>query len=113
MKLYPILTIVLCLAGVLSGCATHAYRRGDEGTSFYLRHAQAETVILFSSADGFSPHVAERKGDKWINHLTKTLPATREFTYFYIVDGKILVPDCHLKERDDFGQENCICIPGR
>jgi hypothetical protein len=44
----------------------------------------------------------------WINRV----PSGREFRYFYSVDGKILVPECALTEKDDFGSENCLYSPG-
>jgi hypothetical protein len=40
------------------------------------------------------------------------VPATREFSYFYQVDGSIYLPDCKLREKDDFGDENCVFMPG-
>ena len=29
----------------------------------------------------------------------------------YLVDGKPFLPSCTMKERDDFGSENCIFEP--
>ena len=31
---------------------------------------------------------------------------------FYIVDGAVYLPQCRLKEQDDFGSANCLYIPG-
>jgi hypothetical protein len=34
--------------------------------------------------------------------------ADRDFSYFYLVDGKVLQPDCRMHEQDDFGGTNCV-----
>lgn len=110
MKCYPYLIAAVGFFGLLAGCATHTYRSDDGGTTLYLRNAKAKAVVLFSSTDGFIPHPAERKGNNWVNHIAKTFPTMHEFTYFYTVDGNIFLPDCRFKEKDGFGNENCICI---
>ena len=103
--------LLLCLAGLLGGCATHYYRMAKSGndTVFYLRHSEAESVLLFASLDGYRPREAQLGKGRWTN----TLPGSEEFTYFYRVDGDLYIPDCRYRERDDFGQENCIFIPER
>ncbi len=97
--------LFLCLC---CGCAAHYHRTDENGMTLYLRLPKAEKVILFSSLDGFSPYPAKRNNGKWEN----ALPADREFRYFYTVDGQIFIPACPLKEKDDFGLENCIYLPG-
>jgi hypothetical protein len=97
---------VLCF--LASGCSPHYYRTDDNGLILHLRQPGAETVYLLSSLDGFVPRAAESKGGVWINRV----PSGREFRYFYSVDGKILVPECALTEKDDFGSENCLYSPG-
>lgn len=110
---YRLFIGALCLVGLLSGCATHYYRVHENHATLYLRLAQAEEVVLFASSDGFAPHAAERMSGKWVNTLPNTLPMTSEFHYFYKVDGELFIPDCRYKEKDDFGQENCVFLPGR
>ena len=39
------------------------------------------------------------------------MPAGETFRYFYRVDDTPFVPDCPMKEKDDFGFENCIYDP--
>ncbi len=102
---------MLVWAGVLfifGGCAAHYHRVDKNGMTLYLRLPSAENVILFSSLDGFSPHTAQWRDGKWVN----SLPADREFRYFYQVDGQLFIPECRLKEKDDFGFENCVYVPG-
>jgi hypothetical protein len=40
-----------------------------------------------------------------------TVPKGGEFRYFYLVDGKIHLPDCPYREMDDFGSYNCLYKP--
>jgi hypothetical protein len=40
-----------------------------------------------------------------------TLSRLNEFKYFYLVDGKAYLPDCRLRENDDFGSNNCVFSP--
>ena len=37
-----------------------------------------------------------------------SINASRDFRYFYLVDGKVLIPDCRMVEQDDFGGANCV-----
>jgi hypothetical protein len=47
------------------------------------------------------------------NHLWEvSVPAEKEFAYFYVVDGVITLPDCTYTENDDFGAKNCLYIAG-
>lgn len=101
--------LALVIAGltVFGGCAPHYYRQDGDKTTFYLRHPSAAGVSLHTSLDGFAPRDARPSHGKWINHL----PAEREFSYFYTVDGQLFTPDCTLKEKDDFGNQNCVYLP--
>ncbi|MEJ2638098.1 MAG: hypothetical protein P8010_00845 [Desulfosarcinaceae bacterium] len=106
-----LLTIValLSLTGAVGGCAGHYYRTDASGTTLFLRQPGAASVVLYTSIDGFRPHIADLRSGRWAN----TLSATGEFTYFYRVDGEVFVPDCRYREEDDFGQENCIFLPAK
>ena len=108
MKLFRNIAVPLFLICLLWGCSTHYYRADEHGVTLHLREDEAESVILFTSLDGFLPKTAEYAGSTWINRL----PSNLEFSYFYKVNGKYMIPDCPLKEKDDFGSENCIYVPG-
>ena len=108
MSPYRWFSIGLCFVGLLCGCASHYYRIDANSMRMVLRRPTAEKVMLYSSLDGFSPCVAAQNGGSWVNFL----PADREFRYFYKVDGHVFIPDCRLKEKDDFGLENCVYLPG-
>lgn len=98
-----ICTAVLMIS--LIGCATHYVRQTDDGLVFYLEEPSAAQVELLASFNGFSPLPAARVNPSiW----RVTVPSNDSFSYFYRIDGRIHVPDCELKERDDFGQDNCI-----
>ena len=102
------LTVVaLCLAGC---AATHYHERQSERVTFYLRAPGAEKVEFVSSLDAYDPHRASRlKGSRW----AVTVVPNSEFRYFYIVDGRVYLPECELYEKDDFGSRNCVYVPGK
>jgi len=94
---------------VLTGCAAgHYYKKNMNTVDFYLKLPEARAVAFASSLDGFKVHPLVKQG----REIWKiTLPADREFAYFYIVDGKIFVPASKLHELDDFGSKNCVYSP--
>jgi hypothetical protein len=103
------LFLVLLLAGMLSGCAHHYYRFDDTGVTIYLKAPDAASVSFASSLDGFVLHPATKIDKKtWVY----TLPDDRQFSYFYVIDGAVFVPECDYRENDDFGSANCVFIPG-
>jgi len=93
---------------LLAGCATHYYIIRDDRVNFFLKIPNAGVVYFASSLDQFKLHPA-KKMHSGIWEIT--VPSAREFRYFYAVDGVIYLPDCRLKEKDDFGAENCIFVP--
>ena len=100
----PILSVVL----FITGCAGHFYREEAGRVQIYLRNSRASAVHFVSSLDGFEPHrIAKTSSDTW----EITLPKSGEFRYFYLVDGKIHLPDCPYREMDDFGSYNCLYKP--
>lgn len=107
MKRY--LLFVMISIWVFSGCASHYYQKNNDTVSIFLEKPDAERVYFLSSLDGFAPRKAARvDGGTWqIN-----APAKTEFRYFYRVDGDVYLPECQLKEQDDFGSKICIYIPG-
>ena len=91
-----------------AGCATHYYRIDADQVNLYLRRPEAKTVCFAASLDKFRPYPARKlRAGVW----EVAVPATREFTYFYRVDGNFYLPECKLKQRDDFGSENCVFVP--
>ncbi|BBO85300.1 hypothetical protein [Desulfosarcina ovata] len=99
----------MAVAGCLliAGCAAHDYRREGRAVTLILRKPDAHEVVLLTSLDRFSPRPAKNISGAW----EVTLPATQPFRYFYRIDGVPFVPDCPLKEKDDFGSENCVFDP--
>lgn len=101
-----VLLIILVL--FFSGCtSSHFVRKKDGLLTFVLRHAAANRVQFASSVDYYLLHDAQQKGAGvwWVD-----VPASPELKYFYVVDGQTYVPECGLKEKDDFGSENCIFL---
>ncbi len=104
-----IITLGLLLVILVAGCSPgHYVRRQKETTKLFLRMPGARQVLLAASFDGFRPRKAKREGSSlWVVEV----PEVSEFSYFYLVDGEIYLPDCALVEKDDFGGRNCIFSP--
>jgi len=101
--------LVLASILILSGCSTHYYRVKDDVVYIHLKMPEAKTVYFASSLDGYRLHRIEKANDKsWIHKVS----SSAEFKYFYVVDGKVFLPQCMLSEADDFGSNNCIYEPG-
>lgn len=97
--------VVLCVAG----CASPHFQQRQSGkVTLYLREPGAGRVEFASSLDAYERHRADRiNGSLW----AVTVAADAEFRYFYIVDGRVVVPECEFFEKDDFGSRNCLFIP--
>ena len=101
---------ILILAAVFwtGACSEHYYATRDGRVEIYLKAPQAQSVALVMSGDSFEQvHAARTQFGTW----KVTLNRTTEFKYFYLVDGKVYLPDCPLRERDDFGADNCVLSP--
>ena len=107
MKRYLVFVMISLL--VLSGCASHYYRKNDDTVSIFLKKTAAKQVLFLSSLDGYKPRKATRVDEETWQIITS---AKNEFKYFYNVDGAVYLPECRLKEQDDFGSQICIYIPG-
>jgi hypothetical protein len=97
------------LLSLVSGCAPHHFITSKaDVVTVYLEAPKASKVIFVSSVDNFREHATQKnaKGLWAIENLTN-----REFHYFYIVDGRLYVPECRYREKDDFGAANCIYQP--
>lgn len=102
------LPLLATLSIGLAGCCSHYYELRGETLRLYLRSPTATRVQFASSLDGFRLQPARRdRGALW----KVDLPYRDAFKYFYVVDGKVHLPACRLKESDDFGSQNCIFSP--
>lgn len=101
-----LLPIVGCVI-LLTGCSTHYHQVRGDTLTLYLDKPTARQVFLACSSDMFVPHEARKDNKRWV----VSLPAGFPFRYFYLVDGEIFLPPCRMKEKDDFGSENCIFEP--
>ena len=105
MKGYPSFIVLLCILG--AGCANHRYQIDGDDLTLVLMAPGAERVELLCSLEAFMPRAATKVAGRW----EVTLPSHRAFKYFYRIDGAAFVPDCPLKEHDDFGAATCIFDP--
>lgn len=97
------LVILLLLT---AGCAKqHLIQANGDTLVFQYHDDKAEEIILATSQDNFTYHQARREEKNlWIVRL----PLANEFSYFYIVDGQVQLPDCPYTVLDDFGGKNCF-----
>lgn len=103
------------LSGILlvycTGCAASSHFGSEKSgeITLYLEAPDARSVLFLSSRDNYLGHALGRDADGlWV----KSGLADEEFRYFYLVDGNVYIPDCRYREADDFGQVNCIHLPG-
>lgn len=95
--------VFLFLTSCVSGA--HRVKKTQSRVYFYLKNADAKSVLFACSQDGYKKHEATRIDEStW----EVSVPLEGEFKYFYIVDGQAFTPDCLLLEDDDFGSKNCI-----
>ncbi len=98
---------VIIMLGISCSVA-HYHSVENDTVIFYLNLAGAEKVYFAHSLDNYSLHKVKAGNDgTW----EFTVKAKFEFSYFYIVDGTVYLPECQFRETDDFGSENCIFVP--
>lgn len=101
------LMMVIGLIAVTTGCATHYQQVRDGAIFLYLNKPDAEQVLFACSLDGFKPQTAVNEDGRWV----VSRPSVAPFRYFYVLDGQVYIPNCQMKENDDFGSENCLFDP--
>jgi hypothetical protein len=102
------LMTMVCMT-VCAGCTPqHSVTVQENVVSLTLMAPDASKVQFADSLDQFAVHqtVKGREGAWLITGLPNTA-----FLYFYLVDGRVMIPDCRFKERDDFGSVNCRYLP--
>jgi len=105
MMKYTIFLLILLLLFVSACTRTHYTRlQGDEVTLYY-KAPEAQEVLFASSLDNYKFHTTSKiKKDLW----AISVPAGKEFSYFYLVNGITTLPECSFTEKDDLGSWNCI-----
>ncbi len=85
----------------------HSIQLHEDSISLYYQNKEAEEVLFASSIDQYRLHPASRReGGTW----EVVVPRAKEFSYFYLVDKTLTIPDCQAKVLDDFGAKNCLFI---
>jgi hypothetical protein len=90
------------------GCSSHYHTIRNGHVDIYLEAPQARSVALVVSGDTLEKVPAARNQ---LGAWKVTLNRANGFKYFYLVDGNVYLPDCPLRERDDFGADNCVFSP--
>jgi len=99
---------VLAAVFVAGGCTAHYHIINNGHVEMFLTAPQAQSVVLVISGDTFQ-QVQALRDDSGMWKVT--LNRLNEFKYFYLVDGKAYLPDCRLRENDDFESNNCVFSP--
>lgn len=91
---------------VVTACAPKHYSQiqGDS-IALYLEDNGAKKVFFASSHDHYKLHPAKRTES---NIWKIIVPLKKEFSYFYLVDEILTLPECELTVLDDFGSRNCF-----
>jgi hypothetical protein len=102
------MTSILAAVLAAAGCSVHHHAIHNGQVEMYLTAPQAQSVVLVIAGDPFRkvPALRDASGT-W----KATLNQPGEFKYFYLMDNKAYLPDCRLKEHDDFGSDNCVFSP--
>ena len=101
--------LVVTLLGLAGGCVPrHTVMVLDKSVTIVLRAPEASVVQFASSADRYAlrPAVKDKQGNWVVAGI-----GNQEFQYFYLVDGKVFLPDCRYRQADDFGTANCRYLP--
>ena len=102
------LIAIMLITGMLAGCAAHSQKIKDGRVFLYLKGNWEQPAYVVSSLDRFQKHPLTRENrNTWV----AVFPTDREFSYFFLLGDQPFIPDCKLKEKDDFGSENCIFMP--
>ena len=101
-------TILFILALLSAACSPkHYIQIHDESIALYYENTGAKEILFASSIDRFRLHPAIKvKGDIW----KVIVPKEKEFSYFYLVDKTLTLPDCQFTVLDDFGAKNCLFV---
>jgi len=101
------LSVVIILFLMTIACSKHYVRQSEDSLSFYYNGKDVEKVLFYSDINNYAGRNFEKNDGNWIYTLNK--PADLgEIKFFYKVDGKVYLPECRMKIKDDFGGELCV-----
>lgn len=103
------LTWLLSVVLLFIACAADRhYVQDNNQVRLRLKNGEAREVLFSCSLEGFGLKRATK-----VDTATweVVVPDREEFSYFYIVDGKVHLPACRYREADDFGAYNCLYKP--
>ncbi len=100
--------VFIFLTLILASCSPkHYVQVHDQSIALYYQNNDAEEVLFASSIDQFRFQRATKvEGGVW----EVIVPREEEFSYFYLVDKILTLPDCQSKILDDFGGKNCLFV---
>lgn len=102
------LGMLAAAVAVNAGCTRHFLEVREKAVELYLHAPGAREVALLAAAEAVEDIPAEHLG---FGLWRARRAGLREFRYSFRVDGKIELPECPLRESDDFGSWNCVFDP--
>ena len=94
-------TVLLIM--LISGCATVKVRHTGDTMEMSFK-TEAQQVVFYGSDNGYAPVQTENRNGWWY----VAVRSTKKLKYFLKTDGQVYLPECRMKEQDDFGGELCI-----
>ena len=102
--------VLLTYALLITACTPKHYVQVHENTIvLYSSYPDAAEVLFASSIDRYRLHRAHRLSDDFWEVV---VPREHSFSYFYLVDEQLTLPDCRFTVYDDFGARNCLYEQG-
>ena len=97
--------VALWIVWCLMGCARLDMPVSNNTTEIVLSAPGARQVTFACSCKRFTPQpVVQKSAGTW----SVRVHSDGDFSYFFIVDGRVRLPNCALKQQDDFGDQSCI-----
>lgn len=85
-------------------CSQVRFHKTESGLNGEFRIKDINRLSIYISTDGYVEHPAVRDGNVW----KVELPYTAKFKAFMTADGEYFLPDCPMREYDDFGSQLCL-----
>ncbi len=102
------LGLLAAAVAMSAGCTRHVLDVREKDVVLYLRAPGAREVSLLVAAETVEEIPAEALG---FGLWRARRAGLHEFRYSFRVDGRIELPECPLRESDDFGSWNCVFDP--
>jgi hypothetical protein len=108
MKRLLLLTILVCFSGCTHAAHTVIAVGGRIDFHLSAPGAGSVTLVVIGQTVEHLPAHQSKNGDWEAEVLFNSKQPLHDLRYFYLVNGKVYLPPCRMKDTDDFGAENCV-----